>query len=217
MIAYVGQTRAAGLIAELTAAGLGECTTRGQLPPRRPRWFYDNGAFADYQAGLPFDAVRFTRDMWAIGNGGRGRHRFAPPDFVTLPDRVADWPATVQLSRGFAPDVQRAGVPGYVVVQDGAEAGAVAALLVELGAGGLFVGGSLAWKEATAAAWVKVAHAGGWRCHIGRVGTPDRVQWARRIGADSIDSSFPLWHRDHLAEFLHALGNPAPFTPALFE
>jgi hypothetical protein len=43
------------------------------------------------------------------------------------------------------------------------------------------------------------------RWHIGRVGTADRVRWARDVSADSIDSSLPLRHREHLTRFLAAL------------
>jgi hypothetical protein len=75
---------------------------------------------------------------------------------------------------------------------------------------GLFVGGSLDWKLATAAAWVELAHARGMRCHIGRVGPADRVRWARDIGADSIDSSLPLRDRGKLVAFLRALGHDVP-------
>jgi len=78
---------------------------------------------------------------------------------------------------------------------------------------GIFVGGSLRWKLATGAAWVRFAHAHGRRCHIGRVGTPERVAWARAIGADSIDSALPVRHAKHLA-FLAALGAPSAHTSA---
>jgi hypothetical protein len=76
---------------------------------------------------------------------------------------------------------------------------------------GLFVGGTLAWKIKTAARWIRWAHAQArpLRCHIGRVGTPDRVRWARRIGADSIDSALPLWSSENLSRFLRAL-EPEP-------
>lgn len=75
----------------------------------------------------------------------------------------------------------------------------------------VFVGGSLRWKVATGARWVQLAHAHGRRCHVGRVGTPRRAAWALRIGADSIDSCFPLWSRTNLAEFVAALrGQPKP-------
>jgi hypothetical protein len=42
-------------------------------------------------------------------------------------------------------------------------------------------------------------------CHIGRVGTYNRTRWARRIGADSIDSALPLWSEENLQRFLAGL------------
>lgn len=62
MRAYVGQTRARVLVRELQALGIGECTARGELLPRRTPWFYDNGAFRDWKAGRPFDAEAFQAD-----------------------------------------------------------------------------------------------------------------------------------------------------------
>lgn len=56
-----------------------------------------------------------------------------------------------------------------------------------------------------ARAWVRFAHARGMPVHIGRVGTARRVRWARRIGADSIDSCVPLWSRENLDVFAAAL------------
>jgi hypothetical protein len=73
----------------------------------------------------------------------------------------------------------------------------------------LFVGGTLAWKRATAAEWVRSAHAQGRRCHIGRVGSGSRVRWALDIGADSIDSSLPLWSKAHWRRFAGALAGQA--------
>jgi len=37
------------------------------------------------------------------------------------------------------------------------------------------------------------------------VGTASRVEWARVIGADSIDSSLPLWSREQFDRFMGAL------------
>ncbi len=70
---------------------------------------------------------------------------------------------------------------------------------------GVFVGGSLTWKLAHSARFVELAHRASKPCHIGRVGTPKRVRWAKSIGADSIDSSFPLWTLDRMAEFVEAI------------
>lgn len=55
-------------------------------------------------------------------------------------------------------------------------------------------------------AWTDLAHELGLLCHVGRVGGAKRVRWAREIGADSIDSSLPLWSRENLRVFLAALG-----------
>ncbi len=204
--AYVGKTRSRSLMARLDQLGIGECTVRGELSPQREScgWFYDNGAFRDFQAGRPFDALRFTRDMWAIANGGRRERRFSAPDFIVLPDLVAAGAASLAFSRSWKGDpLVRWAAPLYLAVQDGMEEAQVAAELE--GIAGIFVGGSLEWKLATGKAWAAFAHARGLRCHIGRVGTAQRVAWARDAGADSIDSCLPLWSTSNLDVFAEAL------------
>ena len=79
---------------------------------------------------------------------------------------------------------------------------------------GIFVGGSLPWKLATGAQWVTFAHERAMPCHVGRVGTPKHVAWARRIGADSIDSCTPLWAEANLERFVRAL-EPEPAQAAM--
>lgn len=205
MVAYCGQTRSSALIAELEALGIGECTQRGELPPRRSRWFHDNRAFADWKVGRLFNGVRWQRDQWRIRNGA------LRPDFIVVPDIVAGGRASLDFSAFERPFVAE-GLPAYLVVQDGMTPDLVAAWLDAQPEpyAGIFVGGSLEWKLATAPAWVDLAHARGMRCHIGRVGPADRVRWAREIGADSIDSSLPLRDRGKLVSFLRALGHDVP-------
>jgi len=98
----------------------------------------------------------------------------------------------------------RPGLRFYLAVQDGMAAADVRAAIA--GFGGIFVGGTLSWKLQTGASWVRLAHELGLPCHVGRVGTARRVRWARRIGADSIDSCLPLWSKEQLAGFVSALG-----------
>ncbi len=195
---YVGQTRSARLIERLASLGIGECTNRGQLPPRRQPFFTDNGAFADFKANRPFDAVRWTRDLrWMA-------YRNILPDFIVLPDRVAGGVDSLRMSFDW-----RVMVPPelddrcYLVVQDGMRLDDVEPFLA--GVAGLFVGGSLPWKLETGGAWVELAHRHRRPCHIGRVGTPARVRWARDIGADSIDSALPVRNAVHLEPFLEAV------------
>lgn len=210
MKAYVGQTRSAALVAKLAAAGIGECVTRGQLPPRRGSWFYDNGAFEDWRAGAPFNYLQWSRDMRAIrlwqDNQGiptyrpHGGERLTAPDFVVVPDLVAQGWHSMFFSLEHLEEARRSGAPCYLAVQDGMTPAFVATHIAKFD--GLFVGGSLEWKLETGAAWVKFGRKHGRRVHIGRVGTVDRVQWAIAIGASSIDSSLPLWTREKLEAFL---------------
>jgi hypothetical protein len=95
------------------------------------------------------------------------------------------------------------GLPLYLAVQDGMSTADVAPVLDYFL--GIFVGGTLPWKLRAASSWVDFAHENGKRCHVGRVGTVGRVEWARAIGVDSIDSSLPLWCEEQMQAFLGAL------------
>lgn len=204
MKAYVGQTRSHALTAELEQHGIGECVVTGELPPRRIEvgFFHDPGAYRDWRAGRPFNVCRWDRDMrWMLYRGLR-------PDFVIVPDIVAGGLASLSFS-AFWRNTVPVEFPAYLAVQDGMTAADVVPHLRMYQ--GLFVGGSLSWKLETSASWVQLAHAHGLRCHVGRVGPAHRVRWARSLGCDSIDSSLPLRHRDHLTSFLTAL-DEAPRT-----
>jgi hypothetical protein len=48
---------------------------------------------------------------------------------------------------------------------------------------------------------LSMAHALGKRCHIGRIGNPRYLAWAASIGADSVDSNWPLSTTDRLLEY----------------
>ena len=202
MIGYCGQTRAADLVAELEALGIGECTQRGELPPRRSRFFHDCRTFADWRKGRSFNGARWMRDQWRIRNHG------LRPDFVVVPDLIAAGLASLDLSaseRRLVAD----GAPAYLVVQEEMTPAMIATWLDEQPDPyhGIFVGGAaIEWKLETGPAWVRFAHARGMRCHLGRCGPPDRVRWARAVGFDSIDSSFPLWNKARMAAFVEALG-----------
>jgi len=192
MIAYVGQTRSAKLIRLLVEEGIGECTQRGEYPPARVPWVYDNGAFSDWKVGRAFDSATWRDELRRL------RGHAVPPAFVVAPDLVAGGLGSLAMSRGYLPELT--GIPAYLVLQDGMDEG-----IDVSGFAGLFVGGTLEWKLATGAAWVAFAHGLGLPCHIGRVGTPGRVRWAKEIGADSIDSCLPLWSTENLRRFLAAL------------
>lgn len=215
MRAYVGQTRSKELINLLVNAGIGECCVRGELPPRRPSYFYDNGAYTDHVAERPFNITQFMRDMRALRAGGLGAKRdgrrvgVEAPAFIVLPDLVARGAESLAESESWI-DECRGIAPLYLAVQDGMAEADVAQLLERRPGtiAGLFVGGSTDWKLETAASWIAWAHARKLEVHIGRVGTIERVRWARAIGADSIDSSFPLWTESRLLGFINEVAAP---------
>jgi hypothetical protein len=194
-MAFIGQTRSRKLIARLAALGLGEMTQADEYPPRRRPYILDNTAFKAWKAGRPLDAEAFRVALDAC--------KVDPPAFVVVPDRVAGGVESLRLSLSWVDECKAAG-PAYLVVQDGMHLRQVARVLHRFD--GVFVGGTLGWKLKTSEAWVRLAHAQGKPCHIGRVGTPKRVRWAQRIGADSIDSSLPLWSEGQLTRFIGSLG-----------
>ena len=205
MRAFVGQTRSRSLIARLATIGIGEITQPREVPPRRCPWVLDNGAFSAWRSGRPFDDA-----AWSCALTSAAAVATAPA-FAVCPDIVATGRASLAFSVRSLPHCASSlpGLPWYLSVQDGMTEAEVSAAVREHGFGGIFVGGSLPWKIATGAAWVALAHRLGLPSHIGRVGGPDRIRWARRIGADSIDSSLPLWSEENLCRFLRAL-DPNP-------
>lgn len=196
--AYVGQTRSRALIARLTRHGLGECVQPNEFPPRRTPWFLDNAAFRAYRHDKPWDARRFANALT------QAQHYDPPPDFVVAPDIVAGGMASLALSIQWA-DKCAALAPVYLAVQDGMDSAALDYARKRADFAGILLGGSMPWKRATGAHWTAVAHRRGLQCHVGRAGTAQMVAWVRSIGADSLDSSTPLWSRDNLARFLGAL------------
>jgi hypothetical protein len=198
--AYVGQTRSRELVARLKAEGIGEMTCRGEVPPYRAPWAYDNGAYRDWQAGVGFDAQKFHEDLDAID-------RYHPrPDFLVVPDKPTRGIESLEYSNGWLRRLKGI-APLYLCAQDGMQPSDITVAIDEYA--GLMVGGTIQWKVRTSPAWVVLAHNAGKPCHIGRVGVADRVRWAREIGADSIDSCFPLWRAkgwdSNLEVFLRAL------------
>lgn len=193
----MGHTSDPAFIAELIACGVGECVSRGEFPPKRTPWFFDNGAFVDHLRGTAFNVDAWRDELRCVADHD------VLPDFAVVPDVVAGGLTSLAFSLEHLRTVRLFGLRPYLVAQDGMTEADLVGPLRRFD--GLFVGGSTKWKMATAARWCDFAHEQGKPCHVGRVGTGRRVRWAREIGADSIDSSQPLWSRDHMRRFLRAL------------
>jgi hypothetical protein len=133
--------------------------------------------------------------------------------FVTAQDVVAHHWATTALFYQWQPSITDAGQMPAFVIQDGQPSADVPWDLI----GCLFVGGTTAYKlSADAELLVREAKRRGLWVHVGRVNSRKRYDYARAIGADSIDGgSFSMyrdtylpkalnWHREHLQERIPA-------------
>jgi hypothetical protein len=198
MNVYLGQTRSHLLIESLNSSEHGFCemTSRGEFPPRRFPWAYDNGAFKDWMNNKPFKRDKFLDEIAEI-------KQFAPrPDFIVLPDIVGGGERSLDFSFEWIPHLLRV-APLYLAVQDGMDSRHIEEISDYID--GVLVGGTLSWKLQTAEIWVKRAHALGKKCHVGRAGTANRVAWCQRIGADSLDSCLPLWSKGNWSRFVEGL------------
>jgi hypothetical protein len=200
---YVGQTRSASLIERLNQLEVGECCVRGEYPPRRLPWFYDNGAFRDWKANENFNITRFMRDMRRITVDIEFK-RIYPPDFFVVPDLVAAGNDSLDESSSWLHILRGRGFKLYLAVQDGMEPDGVVDI-IDQHYDGIFVGGTTEWKEKTGATWTDMGACLDVPCHIGRCGTPKKIKWAHSIYATSIDSSLPLRCEAHLEKFVKAM------------
>ncbi|WP_051276524.1 hypothetical protein [Desulfovirgula thermocuniculi] len=185
------------------------------LKPPRPYpgepWGFDNGAFRCYLRGEPFDRDGFLRRLERAYAAGR-------PYLAVAPDIVAGGLESLEFSLRWLEELPR-DWPWYLAVQDGMGLADVEPVLHRFA--GIFLGGTDAFK-ATAPHWAALARRHGKRFHYGRAGTPGKLLHAVHCGADSADSSFPLWSKDRLARFAawwnYALrgGQPALWPPEVW-
>lgn len=153
-------------------------------PSEYPFFAVDNGAFGAWTQGVRWNPSPFLRMLHKCAE------KSIVPDFAVLPDIVGGGEASLQRSRQWL-TVLRAMYPHFnyaLAVQDGMEPDD--GLLEGMdGVGTVFVGGTLPWKLRTMASWTAFAHAHGMACHVGRIGTVDRMVMADVLGVDSIDST----------------------------
>lgn len=233
MRVYIGQTRSHALVARLRSLGYGEMTVRGELPSYRSPYAFDNGVYRDWSADVPWEGgvpmkkgvpirkspihpeADWKRDIeWleaALTDGGGVDGVLYPPDFIVAPDMVGGGLASLKMSAEYAYQLRALEWNKVALaVQDGMTVADVTPYLSLFSH--LFVGGTSEWKGKTAHRWVEFAHKNELRCHIGRVGTVAKVEWAKRIGADSIDSCLPLWSTEKLDAFIDAVNGVSTTT-----
>lgn len=200
MHVLVGDTNSRWMIERLREQGWGRMVVDRalRLYPGE-QWGFDNGAFRDWKNGIEFDGDGFQRRLdVALGMG--------TPYLAVVPDIVGGGLDSLEFSESW-----RQRLPGhwpwYLALQDGMEVDVVESVAGSYS--GLFLGGTNAFK-ATAAEWVALSRRLNIPFHYGRAGRPHKVQHAKIVGADSLDSTGPLWFKSRIAPFVDLVNNGHP-------
>lgn len=158
--------------------------------PQRPEQHFamDNGAFSKFDAGGFCRMLEKHRDR---------RHLCR---WVAVPDVVGDARRTLEVWSVWSKRAEMDGWRKAFVCQDGQEH-----LPIPWGeSDAIFIGGSTEWKMGPhAAACVKAAKAIGHWVHIGRINTPARYDYFKKMGADSCDGT-GLARYEHMRLAIHA-------------
>jgi hypothetical protein len=141
----------------------------------------DNGAWADYHAGRPFDADAYERFLdWLAAQP-------IVADWLVLPDIVAGGIPSLELSCRYLNRCLSVVPLVLIAVQDGMTTQNLAPLVGPRV--GIFLGGSTAWKLTRMAEWGEFCAARDIHYHVARVNSTKRMSQAIAASADSIDGS----------------------------
>jgi hypothetical protein len=210
MKVYIGHTTSGKMHDACVREGFGDVCQPDQLPPRKFGWFYDSGAFCDWRNDRPFNGKAFMRGVEWIACPETRKERdvgVQAPDFIVIPDAVGDREETLLMANRWGPRL--CGVaPLYLALQDGMTDKDMERYVHRPWVDGFFLGGTNDWKVVHMSRIIRTAHVLGLPCHVGRVGTKRKLRQAKVAGANSIDSSFPLWTWARFNTFVEEVGNP---------
>jgi len=174
----------------------------GPKPYPYEPWGFDCRAFKAWQdAGFP---VGLTQNDWSVLWDSVDFENWLevcrtvpmPPKIAVVPD-IPGSAESLQWSLRWRSRLPN-DWPWYLSVQDGMSVGHV--LSVAHLFDGIFLGGTDRFKL-TAQVWCDLAHFCGKKFHYARAGTRSKLQHAYAIGADSLDSSYPLWTKRRFWQF----------------
>jgi hypothetical protein len=157
-------------------------------------WGFDNGAWLYFKRGIPFDEHGYSARL------ERAMQAEVKPLFSVIPDIVQGGMESLAFSLKWWERIADYPTDWYLAVQDGMEPEIVREVLPLFA--GLFMGGSNDFKL-QAGFWCDMAHAAGKQFHYGRCGTLKKLAQAVEIGADSLDSAFPLFTRKRFLSFAY--------------
>lgn len=173
-------------------------------------WALDNGAFIQWsRQGKPIGSGEYDFSSFEARLDELDRHMSwdpcRSPLFVVVPDLPAqgleslcfslDWIHKTMADHPESRWIYRF----YLAVQDGMDPAHLQLECHECGEpvaehfAGIFLGGSDQFKRETALAWSAHAKAHGLKFHYARAGTIEKMKHAHLVGADSLDSAFPMF------------------------
>lgn len=194
MIFITGETRAHEFVKIIQENGWGRMVTTRRIKPYPGEpYAIDNGAYSCFTNKKPWKEADFLKLVKVVEGIGPG------PYMAITPDIVAGGLKSLQMSNEWIerPELQN-NFPWYLAVQNGMRHEWIEDAITKYPYAGIFVGGDNRFKRNTSTEWIALGHKYGLKVHIGRVGTPRKIRWANDIGADSCDSSFPLWCKERI-------------------
>ena len=163
-------------------------------------WAFDNGAYRAWIKKEKWNQYDYLKRL-------DKQRKYGTPYFAVVPDIVAS-PDSLEFSLKW-----RERLPNdwkwYLAIQDHTDFEVFNKEVHKFD--GVFLGGSDVFKV-TAQYWANLTKFHKKKFHYGRVSTRKRIQHARRIGADSIDSAFPFWIESRRKVVENALTEPIEKT-----
>lgn len=184
MICYASRTGTKRNLDMMRAHGWGLLVSRAGVWRREgfDNWVADNGAWADFKAGRPFDEDEFERFLEWVAQEDE------PPRWIVLPDIVAGGLASLALSVRYANRALSIAPEALIAVQDGMTEVDLLSIVAPQRIG-IFLGGSTEWKLENMVRWGKFCARWSVRYHVARVNSAKRMFIAQAAGAHSVDGS----------------------------
>lgn len=205
MIVLLGERHSMKIRAMADAHHWGEMYIYSKPRDNFHRSGFDNGAYLDWINGRTFDESRYLSALEVAMDQPYLPYMAVVPDLVGQGNHSLDFSMRwlFRLPTGW---------PWYLAVQDGMEPWRVEEVIHHFD--GLLLGGTDGFKR-EAADWKNIARIHCKRFHFARAGTELKIKQALRLGADSIDSSFPLWSMDRLRRLEYLVNDWTWMEPRL--
>jgi len=188
MLIYTGGTGDAEKIAMLHKYNMGIMisSTPNKMPPRtygKHKCAIDNGAWACHRKGYPFQEDIFLKALSTAYKNG------ITLDFIVCPDLLMGGGDSLDFSLSWATGKLKTANNLSLVVQDGMKPYDIDMTAMINRFTHIFVGGSVDWKWETTEMWREYATSKGKKLHVGGCGTLDKLNYCKKIGVDSVDST----------------------------